>query len=207
MNKKEKRYYFDEMCSPVTDEKQFNKSTTLLIVIAFIIGIISAIIYGHITMNKFKYELSSYSYENIERLDNVYDILYDILIVKGSGYTLLDIPEYVASYKTEYDGDKIKLHYSLNYDENFDYAPSLYMDVTLSKDLKVIEKTKSYESEKEYIKSVKNSRNIFLVLIAIFFVPMSMLIAYIPTMYILMLISYIHKKIDLFIKSKRKTEG
>lgn len=207
MNKKEKRYYFDEMCSPVTDEKQFNKSITLLIVIPFIIGIISAIIYGHITMNKFKYELSSYSYENIERLDNVYDILYDILIVKGSGYNLLDIPEYVASYNAEYDGDKIELHYSLKYDEDFDYAPSLRMDVTLSKDLKIIEKTKSYESEKEYISSVKISRNIQLVLIAVFFIPVCMLIAFIPTMFILMLISYIHKKIDLFIKSKRKTEG
>lgn len=207
MNEKEKRYFFDEMCSPVTDEKKFNKFTTLLVVIPFIIGIISAIIYGHITINKFEYELSSYSYENIERLDKVYDILYDILIVRGSRYNLSDIPEYVESYNTEYNGDKIKLHYSLKYDEDFDYAPSLRMDVTLSKDLKIIEKTKSYESEKEYISSVKISRNIQLVLIAVFFIPVCMLIAFIPTIFILMLISYIHKKIDLFIKCKRKTEG
>lgn len=199
-NVKEKWYFFDEM----TSSKSLSaKEITILILLPFIIGLIAAIIYYNININKFEYEINSYSYENLERLDKV----CDIFITEGYRFDLTYIPEDVTSYNVDYDGDKTELHYSLKYYEDFDYAPSLYMDVTLSKDLKVLEKSKSYESEEDYIKTTKSSFHTMSVIVGLLITPTCIAISYTPAMLIGMLISYIHKRIDLSKESKRETEG
>lgn len=199
-NVKEKQYYIDEMTSIGGDIS--TKSKILMFVLPFIVGFIIALIYYGINIDKFEYEINSYSEYKLERIEDI----CDIFITEGFRFDLSYIPEDVSEYNVEYNGDNIKLHYSLKHD--LEYAPSLYMDITLSKDLKVLEKSKSYSSKEEYISITKSSINIFVFcVIGLFVVPLCTVFSYIPAMLIGMLISYIHKRIDLSKESKRETEG
>ncbi len=197
---KEKQYFVDVMNF---SQNLFSKKILILILLSFVIGIIATMIYYNINVNKFEYEINSFSSDKVERLDEI----YDIFITEDSRFSLKCIPEDVTSYNVEYDGNEIKFHYSLKSDENFSYAPPLYMDVTISKDLKVLEKSKSYESEEEYMNLTKTSIRAVLFLFGFFTVPVLVCVSYIPAILIGILISYIHKRIDLSKESKRETEG
>lgn len=199
-NVKEKQYFIDEMTSIGGDI--FTKSKILIFVLPFIVGFIIALIYYGINIDKFEYEINSYSEYKLERIEDI----CDIFITEGSRFDLSYIPEDVSECNVEYNSDNIKLHYSLKHD--LKYAPSLYMDITLSKDLKVLEKSKSYSSKEEYISITKYSINVFVFfVIGLLVGPMCILFSYIPAILIGMLISYIHKRIDLSKESKRETEG
>lgn len=184
-NVKQKWYFIDYMSSPIT-----NKLMVLMYTLPFIIGFIVAGIYYFINVDKFEYEINSYSKEKVQRIEDI----RDIFITEGSRFDLSYIPEDVEYYNAEYDGDEIKFHYSLKNINDLKYAPSLYMDVTLSKDLQFIYVYQSYTCEEEYISSTKTSIYTFVFFhIGFFFVPVCILCAYI----IGILISSIHKRIDL----------
>lgn len=188
---KEKRYFIDYMLST---SGLSTKQMVLMLVLPFIIGFIIAGIYYFINVDKFGYEINSYSKEKVERIEDI----CDIFITEGSRFDLSYIPEDVKNYNVEYDGDEIKLHYCLKDANDLKYAPSLYMDVTLSKDLQIIDMSQSYTSEEEYVRSTKTSIyfDVFF-LIGFAFVPTCILFSYILFSLIGMLISYIHKRIDL----------
>lgn len=190
-NVKEKRYFIDYM---LDDNDLSTKQKVLMIILPFIIGFIVAGIYYFINVDKFEYEINSYSKEKVERIEDI----RDIFITEGSQFDLSYIPEDVKNYNVEYDGNEIKLHYSLKNTNNLEYAPSLYMDVTLSKNLQIIDMSQSYTSEEEYVSSTKTS--IYLVvffIIGFALVPTCILFSYILFSLIGMIISYIHKRIDL----------
>lgn len=200
-NVKEKRYFIDYMLS---NSGLSTKQQVLMLVLPFIIGFVIAGIYYFINVDKFGYEINSYSKEKVERIEDI----CDIFITEGSRFDLSYIPEDVKNYNVEYDGDEIKLHYCLKDANDLKYAPSLYMDVTLSKDLQIIDMSQSYTSEEEYVRSTKTSIY-FIVFFIIGFalVPICILFSYILFSLIGMLISYIHKRIDLSRKWKEETEG
>lgn len=190
-NVKEKRYFIDYM---LDDNDLSTKQKVLMIILPFIIGFIVAGIYYFINVDKFEYEINSYSKEKVERIEDI----RDIFITEGSQFDLSYIPEDVKNYNVEYDGNEIKLHYSLKNTNNLEYAPSLHMDVTLSKNLQIIDMSQSYTSEEEYVSSTKTS--IYLVvffIIGFALVPTCILFSYILFSLIGMIISYIHKRIDL----------
>lgn len=188
---KEKRYFIDYMLS---NSGLSTKQMVLIPVLPLIIGFIIAGIYYFINVDKFGYEINSYSKEKVERIEDI----CDIFITEGSRFDLSYIPEDVKNYNVEYDGDEIKLHYCLKDANDLKYAPSLYMDVTLSKDLQIIDMSQSYTSEEEYVRSTKTSIyvNVFFI-IGFALVPICILVSYFPFSLIGMLISYIHKRIDL----------
>lgn len=198
---KEKRYFIDYMLS---NSGLSTKQMVLIPVLPLIIGFIIAGIYYFINVDKFGYEINSYSKEKVERIEDI----CDIFITEGSRFDLSYIPEDVKNYNVEYDGDEIKLHYCLKDANDLKYAPSLYMDVTLSKDLQIIDMSQSYTSEEEYVRSTKTSIyvNVFFI-IGFALVPICILVSYFPFSLIGMLISYIHKRIDLSRKWKEETEG
>ena len=174
-NVKEKRYFIDYM---LDDNDLSTKQKVLMIILPFIIGFIVAGIYYFINVDKFEYEINSYSKEKVERIEDI----RDIFITEGSQFDLSYIPEDVKNYNVEYDGNEIKLHYSLKNTNN----------------LQIIDMSQSYTSEEEYVSSTKTS--IYLVvffIIGFALVPTCILFSYILFSLIGMIISYIHKRIDL----------
>lgn len=92
---KEKRYFIDYMLST---SGLSTKQMVLMLVLPFIIGFIIAGIYYFINVDKFGYEINSYSKEKVERIEDI----CDIFITEGSRFDLSYIPEDVKNYNVEY---------------------------------------------------------------------------------------------------------
>lgn len=192
----EKQYYIDKMNSVST--VALTKGEKIYIYICIILAFIFSIISYNVIMHYYGYELNTYSSDTYNRLEEI----PNIVIREDTGFDLLAIPEDVYSYNISYVDDEINFEYTLKTNEDFFFAPSPKMSIVLNQDLKILAKSSSY-TEELYKRSIKGFICSSSFGCGLFFFGFLMLL-HIPVMYIGMLISYIHKKIELSKESKQK---
>lgn len=192
----EKQYYIDKMTS--VSKGGLTKGEKVYSCICIILSFIFSIISYNVIMHCYGYELNTYSSDTYNRLEEI----PNIVIREDTGFDLLAIPEDVYLYNISYADGEINFEYTLKTNEDLFFAPSPKMTIILNQDLKILDKSSSY-TENKYIDNIKISMRVVSIFcgIACFFV---LLLLYIPWMCIGMLISYIHKKIDLSKESKLK---
>lgn len=140
---KEKRYFYDFVAAPL-----YTRQIVLLLIVPFTVVAIIASIIGnisyHLIMNKYSYELDTYSETTNEYLEEI----ANEVIKEGSSFNLSAMPKDVADYNVTFDGNHIEFNYVLKND--LTYAPSAHMVMTLSKDFRILQQSFSYNSEKQY---------------------------------------------------------
>lgn len=193
----EKQYYIDKMTSVSTGG--LSKECKIYICICIILSFIVSIISYNVIMHYYGYELNTYSLDTYTRLEEI----PNIVIKEDTSFDLTAIPEDVYSYNISYVDGKINFEYTLNTNEDLRFAPLPKMTIVLNnQDLKILDKSSNY-TEELYKRSIKGSICLSSFGCGIIFCSVFMLL-YIPWMSIGMLISYIHKKIDLSKGAKSK---
>ena len=115
--------------------------------IAAIITIVSSII-----VFRYRNEISNFSLDPYNQLEET----AKNVLKEGSGVDLEALPSNVKDYSLINHNGNIELSFSLINDNDFLYAPSQSMSISLTKDYKIIEKKNSYPSNrKEYKRKIK----------------------------------------------------
>ena len=203
---KEKRYFYDVMMDneePTKKQKVLRHLATLILF--FVVLPITCIVSYNITMYRYSHELNGYSSSKFERLEEI----ANIVIKEGANFDLAAIPKDVSSYDITYANGQIIFNYYLINSEEFKFAPSISMTITLSEDLKILEKTSVYEFEKTYIEQTKFTMCILSILNTLIII-IPILILFLVIMFVFITISYFHKKRDqkiLSTKNIKETEN
>lgn len=193
----EKQYFVDKMNSVSTSV--LSKGDKVYICICIILSFIISIISYNVIIHYYGYELNTYSSDAYTRLEEI----PNIVIKEDTSFDLAAIPEDVYSYNISYVDGEINFEYTLKTNEDLLFAPSPKMSIVLnSQDLKILSKSSSY-TEKLYKSSIKSYIYLDSFSCGIIFFAVSLFLL-IPGLLIGMLISYIHKKIDLSKESKLK---